>query len=165
MLLGVDSTGCRHSHEGMADMAQEPRRVTRPAATPTTRPTHDPAADSAAPLRHWWRVARVPLLLLACAAAYLIPAHSVPDLLPPRDGGVQQASISASPSPSAAAHLVQRHDCWTGAAPGDVTLPGHVVVTLPDGETVYGGERLVGRALAQVFDGADHGLTVHAFCR
>ena len=43
-------------------------------------------------------------------------------------------------------------------------FPGHVVVTRPDQRTVYS-ERLVGRALEQEFDGADHDLRVHAFCR
>jgi hypothetical protein len=43
-------------------------------------------------------------------------------------------------------------------------LPGHVVVTV-DGEVRYAGERMVGKALVQIFDGVEHGLLVHGFCR
>lgn len=69
--------------------------------------------------------------------------------------------VSVSPSPAAA--LLAEHDCWTDDAPADV-IPGHVVVTKADGETVYGGERLTSEALGQLFDGEAHGLTVHGFC-
>lgn len=62
--------------------------------------------------------------------------------------------------------LVKQHDCWTGNPPADMVgqIPGHVVVTV-DGTTRYGGERMVGKALDQLFAGKAHGLTVHAFCR
>lgn len=65
-----------------------------------------------------------------------------------------------------AAELVAEHDCWTGDAPADMVgeIPGHVVVTI-DGEPRYAGDRLVGRALEQLFDGVDHGLVVAGFCR
>lgn len=61
--------------------------------------------------------------------------------------------------------IAAEHDCWTGEAPAHMqgVIPGHVVVTR-DGRTIYGGSALVGKALEQVFDGVDHGLTVHAFC-
>lgn len=64
------------------------------------------------------------------------------------------------------ADLIAEHDCWTGAAPADMegVMPGAVVVTR-DGRTIYGGPRLVEQALDQVFNGVDHDLTVHAFCR
>lgn len=67
--------------------------------------------------------------------------------------------------PTTVETLIAAHDCWTGSAPADVEIPGHVVVTTPAGDTVYAGARRVGQALEQVFDGAGHGLTVHAFCR
>lgn len=56
--------------------------------------------------------------------------------------------------------------CWTGEAPADMVgqFPGHVVVTV-HGETRKAGARMVGKALRQVFDGEQHGLTVHGFCR
>lgn len=56
--------------------------------------------------------------------------------------------------------------CWNGEAPADMAgkIPGHVVVTV-DGETRTAGERMVGKALGQLFDGEQHGLTVHGFCR
>ena len=61
--------------------------------------------------------------------------------------------------------MVQGHDCWVHEAPPGVSIPGHVVVTTPEGRTVYGGPRLTGLALEQVFDHIDHGLTVWGFCR
>lgn len=61
--------------------------------------------------------------------------------------------------------LIEAHDCWTQAAPADVKVPGHVVVTR-DGHAVYGGRRLVAQSLEQVFEGVDHGIdAVNAFCR
>ncbi len=74
------------------------------------------------------------------------------------------------PAESAASNradrLVERHDCWSGAAPSDMAgkVPGHVVVTTPAGRAVYSA-RLVGPALDQTFGGDDAGLLVHAFCR
>lgn len=76
------------------------------------------------------------------------------------------ASVSAS-VPTVAERLIIRHDCWTGSAPLDMAgvIPGHVVVTMADGTTRYGGSRLVGQSLDQLFADADHRLTVHGFCR
>ena len=68
------------------------------------------------------------------------------------------------PAPSRVEQLVDRYDCWTSDATNP-PFPGHVVVTLPDGRVVYGGARRTGQALDQLFGGADHNLTVHAFCR
>lgn len=72
-------------------------------------------------------------------------------------------------------YLIEKHDCWTGAAPSDMegVLPGHVVVTFPGAVApTYGGDKAVGIALEQLAhdevipgDGEDHGVTVHAFCR
>lgn len=66
-----------------------------------------------------------------------------------------------------ATDLVERHGCWTSEAPADMVgvIPGHVVVTTAEGVTRYGAERLVDQALRQQFEGADHGLVVHGFCR
>lgn len=71
-----------------------------------------------------------------------------------------------APAPVKVAELVDEHDCWSGEAPADMrgVLPGHVVVTVGLVSRV-GGDRLVGQALEQIFDGVDHGLTVHGFCR
>lgn len=62
--------------------------------------------------------------------------------------------------------LVEKHDCWTGEAPADMEgkMPEHVVVTVK-GEAKYAGSVMVGKALEQIFEGADYGLTVHGFCR
>ena len=70
--------------------------------------------------------------------------------------------VMTDPAPTAAS-LVAENDCWTGEGPEGV-IPGHVVITM-DGQPTLGGSRMTGKALAQLFDGADHGLTVHAFCR
>lgn len=87
--------------------------------------------------------------------------------LPAEAGGGAQVTDTrplAAGSPTA---LVVEHGGWTGDAPAGMAgvVPGHVVVSLPNGRVVYGGGRMVGMALAQIFDGADHGLTVAAFCR
>lgn len=68
--------------------------------------------------------------------------------------------------PSQVQRLIDANGCWTGDAPADMAgvIPGHVVVTV-DGVTRLGGSKAVGAALEQVFEGVDHGLTVHAFCR
>lgn len=68
-------------------------------------------------------------------------------------------------APSKADRLAAADDCWTGAAPADVTIPGHVVVTDAKGRTFKGGEATVAAALDQTFNGADAGLTIHAYCR
>lgn len=74
---------------------------------------------------------------------------------------------AAGEAPSAAGLLVEEHGCWTGAPPAEMVgvLPGHVVVSEPNEGARYAGERMVGLALDQIFGGADHGLTVHGFCR
>ena len=73
----------------------------------------------------------------------------------------ERPAVTGSP-----AALMAANDCWTGEAPDDMQgqFPGHVVVTV-DGVARYAGERMVGKALVQIFDGVDHGLLVHAFCR
>jgi hypothetical protein len=80
-------------------------------------------------------------------------------------GGDTQSATAIVQGPSPA-DLVAANECWTGEAPADMAgqVPGHVVVTM-DGTARVGGDRLVGKALGQMFDGADHGLTIHAFCR
>lgn len=63
--------------------------------------------------------------------------------------------------------IAARHECWTGEAPADVKVPGHVVVRY-EGEVAasYRGSKAVGEALAHIFDGADNGVAeVTAFCR
>lgn len=81
----------------------------------------------------------------------------------PEDRGISAEQPVAQGSP---ADLVAKHDCWTGEAPADMegVAPGHVIVT-KGVSPVYGGPRLVGQALEQIFEGVDHGLTVHGFCR
>jgi hypothetical protein len=44
-------------------------------------------------------------------------------------------------------------------------VPGHVVVTKRTGQTVYGGPRLVTRAIDQQFADKPYGLTIWGFCR
>ncbi len=61
--------------------------------------------------------------------------------------------------------LVEQHGCWTGEAPTDVVIPGHVVISEVGEAPRYAGSAMVGKALDQIFAGEDHGLTVHAFCR
>lgn len=80
---------------------------------------------------------------------------------------VQTSTHPAAPAElDPATVLVDRHNCWTGNPPVDMVgkIPGHVVVTA-DGNTRLGGAKMVSKALEQLFNGADNGLTVHAFCR
>lgn len=81
------------------------------------------------------------------------PEHQAPS--------VQKPTAEGSP-----AFFLKKHDCWTGEAPKDMEgkMPGHVVVTVKT-EARYAGSAMVGKALEQIFEGADHGLTVHGFCR
>ena len=92
------------------------------------------------------------------------PRQSTPDNPPVR--------TTTTPAPSVEALLIA-HDCWTGPEdmPADMKgkIPGGVIVTR-DGETIHGGDRLVGLALEQMpaefgGDGIDHGLRIHGFCR
>lgn len=74
---------------------------------------------------------------------------------------------AAAALPSPAELLVEERGCWSGEAPADMVgvLPGHVVVSEPGEGPRYAGARMVGLALSQIFEGADHDLTVHGFCR
>lgn len=106
------------------------------------------------------KLGRTVLCVALFAATFLI----VRGALPP---AVQIAPTESARTPvSRAITLADRHDCWSGEAPADMrgVLPGHVVVTV-NGRPRYAGERMVGKALEQIFEGADHGITVHAFCR
>ena len=78
-------------------------------------------------------------------------------------GGVEVGVETGAAAPERATVLVARHDCWSGAAPSDVEVPGHVVTTWR-GRTRYS-SHLVGPALAHVFETPVPGMTVHAFCR
>lgn len=69
------------------------------------------------------------------------------------------------PNHDRAERLLKVHHCWQHDAPADVEIPGHVVLDLPAGRTVYGGPKLTGRALDQQFDGKDHGFRIWGFCR
>lgn len=74
-------------------------------------------------------------------------------------------TVDPEPFVHPSVELIAEHRCWTGEAPEHMQgqIPGHVVVTR-GGRTFIGGDRLVGQALAQIFEGADHDLTVHGFC-
>lgn len=69
--------------------------------------------------------------------------------------------------PGSPAALIEAHDCWTGEAPVDMAgkIPGHIVVSPAAQAPRYAGGRMVSKALAQTFGGADHDLIVHGFCR
>lgn len=74
------------------------------------------------------------------------------------------------PEPSPVAMMIAKHHCWSGEGPAGV-IPGHAVVTMPNGELRYVGHKLTGWALDQLPKEVtgkapvDHGLEVHAFCR
>jgi hypothetical protein len=92
---------------------------------------------------------------------------AVSGLLWPGDQAQHVPSSPAAESPATPDDLLHRHDCWRQDPPRDMRhqLPGHVVVTTRSGRTVYGGTRLVGRALDQELADKPAGLTVWGFCR
>ena len=63
--------------------------------------------------------------------------------------------------------LIERYDCWSGAAPNDMVgkIPGHAVVTFGTGQAAYVGTNGVGLALEHVFEKQHPDIEVHAFCR
>lgn len=79
-------------------------------------------------------------------------------------GAIETESVSAMRpvEVSVTEKLMERHGCWSDDAPAEMVgvLPGHVVT-----DRGYGGSRMVGIALEQVFDDVDHGLTIAGFCR
>ena len=101
------------------------------------------------------RLLATPILLVAFVAGYVGVAALLDE---------QPAAPTVQMAPNPAESLIADHGCWTGEAPAGVTVPGHVVVTLRVGRTVYGGPRLTGQALEQIVDGKAHGLRVLAFC-
>jgi len=106
----------------------------------------------------------LPIFAAVVAVTWFGASHAMePKLDAGTDAEIMQLRPSAEGSPAA---LIAEHGCWTGKAPADMqgVVPGHVVVTV-DGVTRVGGSRAVGAALEQVFEGVDHGLTVHGFCR
>lgn len=111
--------------------------------------------------QHLARALVAPFAFLAAALLVIAFAQSA-----------QTAELAETPAavpaqqPSAAERLVERHGCWTGAAPADVEVPGHVVVTWPGAVSAsYGGRRAVGAALEHVFGDERRGMVVHGFCR
>ncbi len=96
---------------------------------------------------------------LLCAVVFAVGFLSTPTHLVLGDAGTTQPH-------SPVERMVSAHGRWTGDAPADMqgALPGHVVVTI-DGRPRYAGAGMVGKALSQLFEDVDHGLTVHAFCR
>ena len=109
--------------------------------------------------RQLWGLVVTCLLGVALVAGGLIWTGSTAQSLP--------SSPASDPAPSRAQELVEDHGCWTGPAPADMRfeVPGHVVVTTRAGRTVYGGPRLVSKALDQQFAHQRHGLVIHGFCR
>jgi len=104
-----------------------------------------------------WRAARLKLALLLALAVWMVLGGA---------GFGTGMDVEAHVHPGTAARLIAEHECWTGRAPDDVVVPGHAVVTLPNGKVRYVRAKGLGRALEQVFSpAADTGLRVHAFCR
>lgn len=66
-----------------------------------------------------------------------------------------------------AARLVERHDCWTGEAPADVTWPGGVVLSRVDERPrFYSADAVVDGALDHLFTSPDpEVVAVWGFCR
>lgn len=69
---------------------------------------------------------------------------------------------------SRAAVLIDRHECWSGAAPRawEGVTPAGVVMTRPGTHSPVHltSQRAVDRALAHVFAAPEPGMWVHGFC-
>lgn len=102
---------------------------------------------------------------ITLVVAMLVCAVWLPEFASTTTNRGDDSHFSLTPVESPA-NLIAAHDCWTGEAPPAMAgkMPGHVVVSVK-GVAKYAGERMVGRAFEQLFDGADHGLRIHAFCR
>lgn len=76
-----------------------------------------------------------PLLVLAGTVTGMAVAIVVTPTGDPIPAPDVATHVSSRPHPQADRldRLVERHECWTGAAPADV-IPGHAVVTLPGTE-------------------------------
>lgn len=110
-------------------------------------------------IRHTIRTVGRNLVLGAClVASFLV----VVTFMPVEE--TQQPLAPPAPTQSRAEVLVERHGCWTGDAPADVEIPGHVVWQHADGRTVYS-ERLVGPALDTLFGEGNLPGHAVAFCR
>lgn len=105
-----------------------------------------------------------PFVVSFAAVSALVGAGVIPqigvNLEPNRPTQTQDLEINTAET--IALDLVEEHGCWTGEAPKDMEgkMPGHVVT-----QKGLGGQRVVGKALDQIFNGTDHGLTVYGFCR
>lgn len=114
-----------------------------------------------------WRALRVKLLVFAVAAVvgsvWLSQHPTLPgsrQVVPE----VVQRHLDDAGGSSRVQALLDEHDCWTSSAPAGA-VPGHVVVTLTgDSEPTYGGARLTGLALAQLFEGGPVVGRVWGFC-
>ena len=78
-----------------------------------------------------------------------------------------QTTIEHVPSKTYAQRLMDKHDCWSGEAPADVWMPGHVVVRYSDDIAArYAGPKAVHDALEFTFNDATNGVAVvYGFCR
>lgn len=104
---------------------------------------------------------------LLCAALLLAAFLAMRALVGDAVTTMSPSEVPATPIKSTETmDLLADNDCWTDEAPADMqgVIPGHAVVTI-DGTTRLGGEQMVSKALDQIFEGADHGITVHGFCR
>lgn len=113
--------------------------------------------------RNLRRAVLTPVTVLAAGAA----GYAAVSLLP-MTAVMVEPEAPVAPEPSRAEVLVEKHDCWTGEAPADMVgvVPGHVVLTLKNGKTVYHGSLGVEAALQHVFEEPLPGIkAVHAFCR
>ncbi|WP_248582565.1 hypothetical protein [Nocardioides sp. InS609-2] len=121
-----------------------------------------------------WHQLRWKLAVGLIAAAYVVTLIGMQAAVPAPDNGVgvdlsNMPTLARPLTTGSPAALVVEHGCWTRAEgpPADMVgvLPGHSVVTLPNGDTVYVGADLTGAALEQEINGVDNGLIVRGFCR
>lgn len=67
---------------------------------------------------------------------------------------------------SPAERLFEKAGCWNGEMEPKVEgIPPHVLISTPGTGPHLAGSKMVGKALEQIFEGMDHGLTIHGFCK
>lgn len=112
------------------------------------------------------RAVMLPIVFVVMFASSYVVVSSLPSPVtdPETSTGVMDDRPNAKGSP---VWFVEKFDCWNGNPPADMVgvIPGHVIVTVGN-KTFRGGSKMVGIALADIFEDADTEIqSIHGFCR
>ena len=73
----------------------------------------------------------------------------------------EEGTFTMTPDTTKVERLIKKYDCYTDEAPNPNVIPSKAIVTTKEGKVRVESSH---RALSQLFEGVNHGLTVHAFC-